>query len=302
MLVCEIPNIAMNFRSAGVWGHLPNLDRTNWKRSLRTKWRRTKVQVRFRCKWRMGRRSSIQRTPVQYWALFSIQSTTNLNTSVLMQRSGCWMPIVFANHQVTVFQAKRIQFQACLGPGFWCTRFGPSGSSWGDGCGMLICQEHWWWMKWVLERLSPQWQQHWLASCWLRRLSWGYRCRFCGGIPLQSGWTWYRMTFPALSVNSGSGIHSRCWILCPAACWRGRQHRLMGIQHLYQRINQSWWSQWLKLQRPSRLSSRRWHMEPISNSSTCWTPKMQISPTRIWTLVLICWRTDGISTLWCMIP
>jgi hypothetical protein len=39
-------------------------------------------------------------------------------------------------------------------------RFGPSGLSCEGGFGMLICCEHWWQMKWVLERLSPwfQWQ------------------------------------------------------------------------------------------------------------------------------------------------
>jgi len=75
MLVCEIPNIAMNSRSTRVWARLPNLPHSNWKRSLRTKRRPTKVQERFRSKWRMARRSSIQIMPVQYWALFSTQST-----------------------------------------------------------------------------------------------------------------------------------------------------------------------------------------------------------------------------------
>jgi len=42
---------------------------------------------------------------------------------------------------------------------FWHTRFGPSRSLCGWGFGMLIWQEHWWKMKWVLERLSPRWQQ-----------------------------------------------------------------------------------------------------------------------------------------------
>jgi len=169
MLVCEIPNIAMNSRSAGVWAHLPNLPRSNWKRSLRMKWRPTKVQERFRSKWRMARRSSIHIMPDQYWGLFSTQSTTNLNRSILMRRSGCWMSILFANQQMTVFQATSIQFQACLELSFWCTRFGPSGSSWGDGCGMLISQEHWWRMKWGLERLSPWLQREWFPNCWLRK-------------------------------------------------------------------------------------------------------------------------------------
>jgi len=169
MLVCEIPNIAMNFRSTRVWAHLPNLPRSNWKRSLRTKRRPTKVQERFRSKWRMARRSFIQILPIQYEALFSTQSTTNLNMSVLMRWSGCWMSILFANQQMTVFQARSIQFQACLELSFWRTRFGPSGSSWGDGCGMLICQEHWWRMKWVLERLSPWLQRQCSANWWLRK-------------------------------------------------------------------------------------------------------------------------------------
>jgi len=76
MLVCEISNIAMNFWSAGVWAHLPNLPKGNWMRSLRMKRWPTKVEERFRSK-RMARRTSIQIIPVQYSILFSKQSTTN---------------------------------------------------------------------------------------------------------------------------------------------------------------------------------------------------------------------------------
>jgi len=169
MYVCEISNITMNFRSAGVWAHLHNLLRGNHKRSLRTKRRPPKVQERFRSKW-MAMRSSIHIIPAQYWARFSTQSTTNLNMSVLMTQSGCWMSILFANQQMTVFQATSIQFQACPELGFWRTRFRPYGSSWGDGFGMLIFQEHWWRMKWVLARLSPQLQRQCFANGWLRKL------------------------------------------------------------------------------------------------------------------------------------
>jgi len=147
MLVCEIPNIVMNSRSAGVWAHLPSLTRSNQKRSLSRRRRPTKEQERFRSKWRMARRSSIHIIPFQYWALFSSQWTMNLNMSVLMRRSGCWIPILFANQQRTVFQATNIQFQACLELSFWRTRFGPSGTSCGNGFGMLTCQEHWWQRK-----------------------------------------------------------------------------------------------------------------------------------------------------------
>jgi len=219
-----------------------------------------------------------------------------------MRRSGCGMSIVFANQQMTVFEATSIQFQACLELNFWCTRFGPSGSLWGDGFGMLICQEHWWRMKWVLERLSPRLQQQCFANWWLRKLEWVCHCLFYRGIPLRSGWFWRTTTFPALSVRSRSSICSRDWILCPTACWRSRQHLLTHIQHLYQPINQSWLSQYPELQRPSRLLSTRWHMELISNLSTCSTPKMQISPMRIWTPVFISRKTDGLSTVCCMIP
>jgi len=169
MLVCELPNIALNCRSAGVWAHLPNLPRTNWKRSLRTKWRPTNVQERFRSKCAV-RRSSIQIIPAQYWALFSTQSTTNLNMGVLMRRSGCWMSILFANQQMTVFQATNIQFQACPELSFWCTKLWPYGSMWGGGFGMLICQEHWWRMKWVLARLSHLLQRQCFGNWWLRKL------------------------------------------------------------------------------------------------------------------------------------
>jgi len=170
MLVCEMPNIVMNFKSAGVWSHQPNLPRSNWKRSLRTNRRLTKVQEVFRKKWRMARRTSIKKIPVQLWIHFSTQWTTNLNTSVLMRQSGCWMPIRFANQWMTMFQATSIQFQAYPERSFWPTRFGPYGSLWAGGSGILICREHWWQTKWVLERLSPRRQQQSFANCWLRQL------------------------------------------------------------------------------------------------------------------------------------
>jgi len=169
MLVSVIPNIEMNFRRAGVWAHLPNLPRSNWKRSLRTKWWLTKVQERFMSNW-MARRCSIQIIPLQYGALFSTQSTTNLNMSELMRQSDCWMPILFANLQMTMFQGTSIQFQACPELRFWRNRIGPSASHWGVGFAMLICQEHWWRMQWVLERLSPQLQRQCFANWWLRKL------------------------------------------------------------------------------------------------------------------------------------
>jgi len=240
MVVCEIPNITMNFRSTGVWAHLPNWPRSNWKRSLRTKRGPTKVQERFSRKWRRARRSSIQMIPVQSKAQFSTQSTTNLNTSVLMSRSGCWIPIRFASQTMTVFQATNITFQACRELSFWRTRCGPSGPLWGDGFGMLICQEHWWRMKWVLGRLSPRLQQQCFANWWPRKLLWGCHCPFCGGIPLKSGWFWRTTTFLALSVKNGIGICSSDWIRCPAAIWRYRQHHLTGIQHLYRPMKHSW--------------------------------------------------------------
>jgi len=241
MLVCEIPIIAMKFRRAGVLAHLPNLTRRHWKRSLRTKRIPTKMQQGFRNKWRMARRSSIQKIPVQHWALFSTQSTTNLNLSVLMRQSGCWLSILFANQQMTMFQATSIQFQTCLELSFWRTRFGPSGSLRGDGFWMLICQEHWWRMKWVVERLSPWLQRQCFVNWWLRKLQWVSHCLLYGWLPLKGGQFWQTTTFPALSVKCGHGICFRDWILCPATCWRSRQHRLTDIPHLYQPMSQSWW-------------------------------------------------------------
>jgi len=165
-----MPNITRNSRSTGIWTHLPSSQRSNWKRSFRMKRTHTNVPGRFRSKWRMVTGFSIQTMPVECWILFSIQSTTNLNTSVLMRWSGCWMPILFANQQMTMLQATSIQFQTCPEPTVWRTRLGPYGALWGGGFGILICQECWWWMKWVLARLSPQWQQQWYANCWLRKL------------------------------------------------------------------------------------------------------------------------------------
>jgi len=238
--LCEIPNIEMSFKSAGIWAYLPSLHPSNWKRSLRTKRTLAKFQGRFRSKWRMVRRSSIRKIEAQYWILCSIQSTTILNTSVLMKQSGYWMRVLFATQQMTVFQAPSIQFQASLEVCFWWTTFGPSGSSWGDGFGMLICQEHWWRMKWDLERLSPRLQQQCFANFWLRKSWWGCHCPFHRRIPLKSGWYWFTTTFPALSLKSRSGICSRDSVLCPAACWRSSQHHPTGTQHWSQPLNQSW--------------------------------------------------------------
>jgi len=169
MLVCEIPNIVMNFRSTRVWAPQPNLPQSNWKRWLRMERRLTKVQERFRSKW-MARRTLIHIIPVQYWILFSTQSTTNLSMSFLMRWSGCWISIWFTNQGMTVFQSTSIQFQACPELRIWRTRFGPYDSSWEGRFGMPICQEHWWRMKWVLERLSPQLQRQCFANWWLRKL------------------------------------------------------------------------------------------------------------------------------------
>jgi len=286
----------MNFRSARIWAHLSSLDRSNCRRSLRTKRAQTKLHGRFRSKSRMVRRSWIQQIPAQYWIRFSVQSTRNLNTSVEMRKSTYWIPSQFVNQQMSGFQATSIQFQACPELCFWRARSGASGSSCRDGFRMLICQELWWRMKWVLERLSPRLQWQCFANWWLTKLKWCCHCPFYGGIPLKSVWFWQTMTFPALSVKNGSGNRSRDWILCPATCWRSRQHCIMAIQHLYQPLNLSRWCQWPQWQRCSRLSLMRWHMEPISNSSTCFTPKMEISRTRIWTPVLMSRKTDGIST------
>jgi len=121
------------------------------------------------------------------------QSTTNLN----MRRSGCWMSILFADKQMTVFQGTNIPFQACREQSFWGTRFGPSGSSWGDGYTMLIYQEHRWRMKWILERLSPQLQWQCFANWWLRKLWWGVHLPSYGGIPVKGGWFW-QTTFPSI--------------------------------------------------------------------------------------------------------
>jgi hypothetical protein len=74
------------------------------------------------------------------------------------------MHILFTNQWMTVFLATSSQFQAYLELAFSCTRFGPAGELSGDGFEMLIYQEHWWWMKWVLERLSAQLQWQCFAN------------------------------------------------------------------------------------------------------------------------------------------
>jgi len=137
MLVCEIPNIAMNFRCTGVWAHLPFFPRSNWKRLFRTKGRPTKVLERFRSK-QMVRTSSIQLIPVQYWVLFWTPAGKNLNRSVLIRPSAYWMPIQICNQQMSVFHAASIQFQACPSRSFCRTRFGQYSSLCGGGFGIMI--------------------------------------------------------------------------------------------------------------------------------------------------------------------
>jgi len=127
------------------------------------------TEERFRSKW-MVRRSSIQMMPVEHCALFLTQRTTNSNISVFRWWSGCWMPIWFADQQITVFQATSIQFLGCPELSFWLPRFGPYGSLWAGRFGMLICQEHRLWMKWVIKWHSPQWQKQWNANSWARKL------------------------------------------------------------------------------------------------------------------------------------
>jgi len=100
---------------------------------------------------------------------------------------------------------------------------------------------------------------------------------------------------------NGSGICSRDWILCPAACWRYRQHHLTGIEHLHWPMNRFQWGQCPELPRPSILSATRWHSEWISWWATCCSLKIRISPWRVWTPVLMIRRTDGISTMHWMI-
>jgi len=163
-LLCEIPNIEMNFRTAEIWAYLPSLHTRNCKGSLRMKRTPTKVQRTFKTKWRMVTRSSSENIQTQYWIRFTLQSTTKLNTSVLLKQSGCWMHILFTNHQMTVFQSASIQIQACSESSFLRTRFWSSGSLWGDRFGMLICQELLWRMKSVLERRSPRLQQQCFAN------------------------------------------------------------------------------------------------------------------------------------------
>jgi len=76
----------------------------------------------------------------------------------------------------------------------------------------------------------------------------------------------------------------------------------MGINHLLQPLKQSLWSQCLEGQRHSTVSSTRWHMGMIRNWWTCCTRKMPISPMRIGTQVLTSQKTDGLSSLFHMIP
>jgi len=188
LLVCDIPKAAKNLSIARVWSLLSSLHQSNWKRSLRLKRQQRKVPGWFESKWRMVRRSLIQIIAVQYWIIFSIQSTTNLHTRGWFSQSGSWMAVWIANHKLTNSLESTIQFEAYLEQIFWCSKFGRCGSLWGDEFGIWICQECWWQMKQVLARLLSQWQQQWYANCWLRRLLCGCHCQFGRGISSNSTW------------------------------------------------------------------------------------------------------------------
>jgi len=63
---------------------------------------------------RIVRRFLIQLIAVHYWALFSIQSTTNLMMSVLIRWSGSWIHIRFASRKLTESLATTSQSAASL--------------------------------------------------------------------------------------------------------------------------------------------------------------------------------------------
>jgi len=67
------------------------------------------------------------------------RQNNELNTSDLMRYSRCWMPVLFADYQMTVFLATYMSFQVCPGLSICRTSFGPSGWLWGLGNEMLIC-------------------------------------------------------------------------------------------------------------------------------------------------------------------
>jgi len=73
-LLCQITNIQMNIKRGGIWANLCRVYPSNWKTSLRMKWTLTTVGGKFRTKWMMVWRSSIQKTPALYWIQLSIQS------------------------------------------------------------------------------------------------------------------------------------------------------------------------------------------------------------------------------------
>jgi len=183
MLVCEIPIITMNFSSAGVWAHLPNLPQSNWKGSLRTKRRPTKEQERFTSKW-MVRSTLIQIMPVQYQILISTQSTTNLNMSVLIRWSGCWMPIRFINQKMTMFPATTIEFQACPERSFWHIRLGPYCWLWEDGFRI-------WYARSAGGRWNGSWQDfHLGGSSNVMQIAYWESCNRVTAIELVAEYPW----------------------------------------------------------------------------------------------------------------
>jgi len=91
--------------STRVWAHPPGLHWNNWGRCLRMIRKESNVEGRLRSKWMMVRRFLIQIIAVQYWLLCSVQSTTNLNKSVLIGHAGFCKPVQFGNWMQTEFLA-----------------------------------------------------------------------------------------------------------------------------------------------------------------------------------------------------
>ena len=164
----------------------------------------------------MLRRFSIQIIAVQYWMLFSMHSTTNLNTTILIVQSGNWMLVGFANRKRTESPASSIKFQGCPEWSFGCTRLGYYGSLWRDGFWIQICQGHWWLMKWDLAKTFTSVSVAMICKLLTEMVVMGLPQSILWGICFKSGRVWCRTTIPGLSVKNGSGIHCRGWIRCPA--------------------------------------------------------------------------------------
>jgi len=249
----------------------------------------TQVWGRLQHTWRLARRSLIQIIAEQEWILFPIESTMNLNVSVMMSKKGFSMLILFVTQYLTMSLSTSIQFQSSQNEvAIWLIfrilawNLHMPGALVADdmGIGKTFTA--------VVAALRCTLQTEMVVK-WLSQSIW------CGNTLEE----WVSM-----AQKDNSGIIVEEWEWYPLQRWqsvpcylqRSRHLHSTCIQGLPQPVNRSWRSQHPQRQRQSTLSSTRWDMEVSSNWRPCCTGKLRISPTTNWIPVLMSRKPIGIST------